>query len=190
MKIKEIIEVGKEIDLSDCWYGITFYNQEFLKAPSPEYYFLAGFVKSMKLRNILELGTHYGGSISSMYKATEGKGKLVTIDINNLSNKRINPNIIKIKGSSFDRKTIKKVFKEFKEVDLIYFDSIIRFKSVLENIRIYTKLNPKYLIINAIFYNDSMKKLWDKLTKEFKDRAHIVEIEDKPSGLGIIEWRR
>ena len=82
---------GLKIDLTGCSYGETTGCCSFLNRPTNYYHFLSGLVKSERLTYILEIGTHFGGSIMSMSKGLSFKNisrsRLLTVDITRKSDK-------------------------------------------------------------------------------------------------------
>src|SRR5437764_9936073 len=56
----------ENMDLTDCFYGASHGSGDFVDHPLDYYYFLAGFVCQLRCSRLLELGTHFGGSIRSM----------------------------------------------------------------------------------------------------------------------------
>jgi len=62
---------GQKIDLKGCIYGP--HVKGFFDLTCDYYFFLAGFVKSQNLTNILDIGTGFGGSIMSMSRGTGEK---------------------------------------------------------------------------------------------------------------------
>lgn len=191
---------GRKIDLTGCSYGETTGPHPFIKRPTNYYYFLAGFVRSQRMRHILEIGTHFGGAIMSMSRGLNKrdmpKSKLVTVDIEqkNHAGFREYSHIKRIAGDSLDEDVVKKVYECFdRDVDLIYIDSIHEYGHTKKNIDIYAKrLNPRYIALDDIRQCDSMAQLWSALTREFKEDAFDasdVSIR-KGAGFGVIKWRK
>jgi cephalosporin hydroxylase len=191
---------GLKIDLANCNYGETTGPCPFIKRPTNYYYFLAGLVRSQGMTRILEIGTHFGGSIMSMSRGLNKKdrpqSKLVTVDIEhkNRDGFKEYPHIERITGDSLDEDVIKKVWKYFERpIDLIYIDSIHEYEHTKKNIDIYArKLDPRYIVLDDIRQCDSMAQLWSTLTEKFKGNAFDasdISIR-KGAGFGVIKWRK
>jgi len=191
---------GRKIDLTGCFYGETTGCCTFLKRPTNYYYFLAGFVKTLKLTKILEIGTHFGGSIISMARAIDRKdilkSTLVTVDITYKNEKGFKdyPYIKRIQSDSLDKGIIRQIIKNFDEkIDLLYIDSLHEYGHTKRNIDIYGQiLKPRYIILDDIRQCDSMQRLWIDLKKEYGSMAFDAsEISvRKGAGFGVIEWRK
>ena len=191
---------GKKIDLTGCSYGETTGPCPFIKRPTNYYYFLSGFVRSLGLARILEIGTHFGGAIMSMRRGlscSSNKGvKLVTVDITckNKEGFESYPDIERVCGDSLDKNISKKVVDSFSNdpVDLVYIDSIHEYDHTMKNLNIYAgNLNPRYVILDDIRQCDSMKKLWSDLKTRFREDAFDasdISIR-KGAGLGVIKWK-
>ncbi len=191
---------GLKIDLSGCNYGETTGPCRFIKRPTNYYYFLAGLVRSQRMTRILEIGTHFGGSIMSMSRGLNKKdipkSKLVTVDIErkNRDGFKEYSHIKHVTGNSLDEEVIKKVCECFEvPIDLIYIDSLHEYEHTKKNIEIYAKsLNPRYIALDDIRQCDSMVELWSALTQEFKENT--LDVSDitirKGAGFGVIKWRR
>ena len=193
------MDEGMKMDLSDCPYGDTTGDCPFINRPTSYYYFLAGFVKTLRLTHLLEIGTNYGGSIMSMSKGLhEGdvaKSRLVTIDLIRKNDKGFKryPNIKRIKGDSLDIGTAKKVAGCFdREIDLLYIDSLHEYKHTKDNIGIYgSKLKPKYMILDDIRQCSEMERLWSELKEEHGDDAFDASdvTVRNGAGFGVIKQR-
>lgn len=201
---KQAIFEGKKIDLTGCNYGSRVYEfpsqrRDFIATPYPYYFFLAGLVRSQRLANILEIGTHWGGSIMSLSRGLHsqdlGKSKLATVDITyeNEEGFKKYPHIKRIYGDALNKKVVKEVVAYFKkDIDLMFIDSVHEYGHVKLCLYIYANmLKPKYIILDDIRYNYSMRKLWSELTNEFGNRAFDtteISMREREAGLGIIDW--
>jgi len=195
----QAMEKGEGFDLSDCVYGETNGCCPFIGRPTSYYYFLAGFVNSQRLSSVLEIGTHYGGSIMSMSRGmppeTARENKLVTIDITykNEDGFRRFPHIKRVCGDALDSRVIAEAKNSFKgPIDLLYIDSEHEYEHTKRCIAIYAgALDPRYLIIDDIQLFEPMRRLWDELTERFQSRAfNAAEIcRRRNAGFGVIRWR-
>ena len=196
---------GQKIDLSGCCYGETDWDSSFIDYPGKYYFFLAGFVRTLKITSILEIGTHYGGSIMSMSKGlikNNQEYKLATIDkiYKNEEGFKKYPSIKRITGESFNRKVIKEALGYFDSpIDLLFIDATHTYKHTKKHIKVYgKKLNPRYIILDDIHLNSDMEKLWNEIIEKFKNRAFDAsEISKRgkwdgspgTAGFGVIQWR-
>jgi len=190
---------GQTIDLSRCYYGETTGCCPFMERPTNYYYFLAGFVRILKLRKILEIGTHFGGAIMSMARAIPKwhipRSTLVTVDIahKNKDGFKAYPYIKRISGDSLSDKTIKEAIASFTDpIGLLYIDSLHEYWHTKKNIDVYAgRLNPRYIILDDIRQCDSMRRLWTDIVKDFKDKAFDASevCIRKGAGFGVIKWR-
>jgi len=191
------MEAGREIDLSGCPYGETTGPCAFIKRPTNYYFFLAGFVRVLGLKRILEIGTNYGGSIMSMSKglrpADVSSSRLVTIDLVSKNDEKLGAylNITRIHGDSLDEAVIKKAARAFhgKKIDLIFIDSLHEYEHTKQNIEVYASLlDPRFLILDDIRQNDGMRLLWKDL--ESGSAGEAFDASDtavrKGAGFGVI----
>ena len=197
---EQAMREGRKIDLAGCNYGKTTGCCSFLNRPTSYYYFLAGLVRSQRMAHILEIGTHFGGSIMSMSRGLNKKdmtrSKLVTVDLErkNKDGFREYSHIERITGDSLDEDVIKKVRERFtRSADLIYIDSLHEYEHVKKNLEIYAKpLDPRYIVLDDIRQCDEMERLWNALKQEFKEDAFdasYITIRNG-AGFGIIKWRK
>lgn len=197
---RAVIE-GQKINLDGCCYGPSSIDGSLSGKPEPYYYFLAGLIRSGRFTHVFEIGTHYGGSIMSISRGLRdeeiGKSKVLTIDLTygNESGFKEFPHIKRMQGDALSKKMIKKVRGYFeRDIDLLFIDSSHEYDHVKLCIAIYANmLRPKYIILDDIFLNGSMKKLWLEITEEFGEKAlDISQIRgrDAEVGFGIIDWGR
>ena len=203
MPLSEICEramdIGMEIDLSDCPYGETTGPCAFIKRPTSYYFFLAGFVRLLKLNSILEIGTNYGGSIMAVSKGLHPErieeSCLVTVDIirKNEEGFKKYPRIKRIEGDSLDGEVAKRVVDSFSdEIDLIYLDAVHEYGHTKKNIDIYAgRLSPRYVVLDDIRQCDEMRELWSELKGEFRGNAFDASniTIRKGAGFGVIKWK-
>ena len=197
---KDAMAVGRQFDLSDCHYGETTGSVSSVNRPTNYYYFLAGLVSIEGFTQVLEVGTHCGGSILSIAKGInkrlEAFATLTTIDITykNGEGFRNYPHITRVQGDSLDQGIIEKASQTFSPpIDLLYIDSLHEYDHTRKNIDIYGKtLNPKYIILDDIHQCESMERLWKDLMVEFEEI--VLDLTDivgrKGAGFGIIDWRK
>ena len=137
MAILDAWNVGRQFNLDDCLYGIPHWLGEPPDRPVSYYFFLAGIASSQRCRRALEIGTHMGGSVSSIRKGMgEALETLVTIDPTDLSDPILAryPEITKIQGLSSDPAIISRVLAAFgwKPIDLLYIDADHSYESTIQ----------------------------------------------------------
>lgn len=183
--------VGDSIDTTGCKYG--FHDRTKSYIGEAEYYsFLAGFVSVISAKQILEIGTHHGGSAMAMARGSSADTKIVTIDIVLKENNSMleYKNIERITGNSTDSGIVKQVVSRFEPpIDLIFIDSIHTKNSVFFNMKKYKNLLPKYVIFDDIHINETMEEMWDKLVLKFPSYDLSVIVNRKNAGFGIIQLR-
>jgi hypothetical protein len=193
MDLKDICiaagEVGKSIDLSGCSYGPSHtVANHILIEPLSHYYFLAGFCKFIEAKNILEIGTYYGGSICSINRAVQAEN-IVTIDPE--THNDLPENIKRIQGRGEDRSTYTGLRKLFNgNLDLVFIDGVHLFnntKKYFENVK---PLRPRFVIFDDIRLNSDMEKLWRHLSVRYNSYDCSEESgREKNCGLGVVKLR-
>ncbi len=196
---KKAAGLGKQIDLSDCYYTLKRTHSRY-KKPVDYYRFLANFVYTQCLTSIVEIGTAYGGSIMVMNKGIRNKDKsfLVTVDKNDIALNILSRynNIHMVVGDALGletRRSVRSLFSKSITVDLLFIDAVHTYNFTKRCISIYGKLmSPHFIILDDIRLNEGMVKLWSELQQKFPNRAlDITEISNrkKTAGFGIIEWK-
>jgi len=190
---------GRKIDLAGCNYGETDGCAKFIGRPTKYYYFLAGFVKTQNLRYILEIGTHFGGSIMSMAKGmprwSMRRSKIVTVDITRKNEEGFKdyPRIKRLQGDSTSDKIVEELTGIFnKPIDLFYIDSLHEYKHTKRNIEIYSEmLKPKYIILDDIRLSVEMQRFWSEMIDRFGENASDISlmVGRRKAGFGIIKYR-
>ena len=197
-KCQEAMSEGKKIDLNMCRYGEPHWQGAVPTDPFAYYYFLAGLVRTQHLKYIFEIGTHFGGSIMAMSRgvpeADFGKSRLVTVDLTYLNADVLKtfPSIKRIKGDALSTEVVQAVARSFdRPVDLMYIDSSHSYEHVRPSIDIYMrKLDPRYIVLDDIALNPSMKRLWQELCVEHEGcilDISAITSRGKSVGFGIIE---
>jgi len=191
---------GQAMDLEGIGYGRIHWGnfKDIRSTPSPYYYFLAGLVKELGIRRVLEIGTHSGGSALAMQKGFEGEsGMIVTIDITRASDRilREQKNIVKVRGDANKPKVIDKVLTALdgQPVDLMFIDGDHKFHPALVNYSVYsTLLRPKVICLDDITLNAEMLRLWRFLSQDSADQRAVNAAEIIPDirpgrpGFGLI----
>ena len=108
---------------------------------------------------IIECGTKYGGSALYLASLCDliGKGKIITIDIEDQKNKPQHNRIQYLLGSSTSKEIVSKVESLIKNDDevLVILDSLHTKQHVLEELKIYSKFVKKggYIIVEDTHLN-------------------------------------
>lgn len=188
--------VGHSIDLTGCDYGPHKRSQRFLGVQT-YYYFLAGFVRHLRLRKILEIGTSYGGSMMAMHRGCESieSGlELVTIDKIDMAGEGLIRlgRVQRIQGDSLATETLHKTRARLSTpIDLLYIDSKHSYEQTQRNIAIFGAcFHPRFIILDDIHLNAEMEKLWGDIRERYDNLAYDAsEIAGRPSGFGILACR-
>lgn len=177
---------GQELDLSKCAYGPpTGRGVAFIATPMPYYYLLAGLANLTRATSILEIGTHFGGGALSFLKGmshnTDSTSyRLVTIDTNSLARYRLDDekHIEIILGEAQKEETIIKAASCFpnNEIDIVFIDALKSAEFICEVVQQLNKqnLSAKFLILDDISANSSMKSLWRLLSNKLKQKATLA----------------
>jgi len=186
---------GKEIDLTGCDYGPHRLSGLYLKV-QPYYHFLAGFVRTLGVRKILEIGTSYGGSIMAMDRGLRGKEpgtQLVTVDKVDIAGEAVGAlaHIKRIHGDSLSADTLRKVRQHLDApIDLFYLDSKHSYDHTQKNVDIYGgEFRPKYIILDDIRLNDEMARYWTEAQARFGQFAFDASAAaNRPDGFGLLDF--
>jgi hypothetical protein len=201
--IRKAWTVGQSIDLSNG-YGPAEAQWKvdggFLRTPEPNYFFLAGLVRSQKFMRILEIGTHHGGSILSMMRGivSAEESKIVTVDITD-----INPalhtfsGLTKIIGDANTEEIIQRVIMSLGDepIDLLYIDADHRFLPTLTSFGVYSMLlRPRMIVMDDIVLNESMRAMWNVVRVAYGAEAIdcvevIPKIRSSACGFGLVRLR-
>ncbi len=190
---EQAMSEGQAIDFSDCIYGEPHWKGEFINKPVNYYFFLAGLVRFQRLTYILDLGTPFGGSIMSMskglYKEDASKSRLVTVDTTykNSEGFKKYPQIKIIKGDILNKGIAEKIVESFdRNIDLLFIDSNHNYGHVKAILSIYGKrLHPKYVVLDDILLNNSMRRLWNELVRKIKHNVFDATEKVKRENVGI-----
>jgi len=200
--------VGNTIDLSGIGYGKIHWgnHKDIVKEPFDYYQFLSGFVASQNLKNILEIGTHWGGSTVSIARGCAANSRapnarIFTIDVTDESDKWLpfQPEyrlIRKYVGDANHKPAIDAAIEFLKpdcKLDLLFIDADHSFMPSLIQYSIYSTIfSPKYVILDDINLNDGMRQLWKMLTKKMPPSDYAVaneiipDVRGEDSGFGIL----
>lgn len=186
-------DLGRSIDLTGCDYGPHKRSQQFLGIQS-YYYFLAGFVRHLHLRKILEIGTSYGGSMMAMHRGCELDQpgvELVTIDKIDIAGDGLTRlrQVQRIRGDSLANETLHKARARLSvPIDLLYIDSKHSYHHTQRNIAVFgCCFHPRFIILDDIHLNEEMESLWSEIHDRYGSLAYDAsDIAGRPSGFGIL----
>jgi len=196
--VHKSLNTGRRLDLSGVLYGMP-HGPSGLDptlpadaAPKSYYYFLAGFVREMGCRRILELGTHMGGSARALDRGFSepfrGDELIVTIDPGRLAVPILSshPRIRMIHGLGEREDAVQEALRLFgnKPIDLLFLDSLHEFDTALQQFALYTTLfSPKYVLLDDIALNPEMRRFWAVLCQRYGPFAmNLSEISDQIQG--------
>jgi len=183
--------IGDTIDITGCRYGMHDRTNTYI-GETVYYSFLAGFVKLINAKQILEIGTHYGGSVMAMERGTNTDAKIVTIDIKFKDSVALSEykNIKRVTGDSTSPAVVKEVDKYLEPpIDLMFIDSLHTKNFVFLNMKRYGKLLPKYIVFDDIHINATMNDLWSKLISKYTNYDLSSIVDREKAGFGIIQLR-
>jgi hypothetical protein len=200
--VRQAWTMGQTIDLAGVGYGPPHWtgDDRFVTAPAPYYFFLAGLVRSQQCRRILEIGTHYGGSTVAMLRgvASQSEACVVTVDVTDLNPAlRSIAGVAKIVGDANSEAVIKQFIIALgnRPIDLLYVDAAHKFLPTITNLGLYVFLfRPRFVVIDDIVLNDSMKSLWSSICATLGAHAIncvdvIPEIRAPSVGFGLLQLR-
>ncbi len=191
---EKAMEAGREIDLKGCDYGPHKTSGKFY-GPQPYYHFLAGLVRTMGFRKILEIGTNYGGSILAIDRGCGGNQpgvELVTIDKIDIACEALLelPHIKRICLPSLLPEAVAEArIHLHAPIDLLYIDSKHTYVETQGNFTTYgAAFRPRYVIFDDIHLNEDMERVWREMTQCFGERAFdATQISERKDGFGILE---
>tara|TARA_B100001094_G_scaffold171254_1_gene165603 strand:+ start:3239 stop:4738 length:1500 start_codon:yes stop_codon:yes gene_type:complete len=179
LKIKTNFEVRKKIFENIFYTGknilsgtIIGYDENRSKSTQPYYNILAGFVKCFNISNVVEIGTHKGGSSLAMINGNNNL-QLVTIDVkeHDMAIQRLNKysNCKRLIGDSLSTKiqdNVKNFFVKSGKT-LLYIDALKDGKWIEKNIEFYKFLKPDYIILDDITINGTMINWWNNFSSNY-----------------------
>ena len=186
---------GDNIDLKGCDYGPHKRTNLYL-GMQPYYRFLAGFVRSLGCRTVLEIGTSYGGSIMAISRgcpADQPAARLVTLDKVDIAGQPLLdlPHIRRVHGDSLAPATVREAGRHLTApIDLLYIDSKHSYEHTKNNILTYgAEFCPRFVILDDIHLNPEMDALWSETSAKYQHRAFDAsDLAKRPGGFGVIEY--
>jgi hypothetical protein len=185
--------LGRTIDISGCHYGLHKGTGRYFEE-TPYYSFLAGFVRLLDLKKVLEIGTYCGGSIMAISRALrtdDPDACLVTMDKTRLNEEgfRAYPRIHRILGDSLNAEVVKQTLALFQPpIDLLYIDSKHSYEHVSGNIRLYAlPLAPRFIILDDIHHSESMEQIWAEICQKHPT-SDISKLVLRDCGFGVVAY--
>lgn len=168
--------LGCTIDLPGIGYGRTHWGSggDVLTAPFPYYHFLAGLVRLIEARRVVEVGTHHGGSARAMAvgMANSPEAKIVTFDIAPDGSEILarHPIIRAYHLDALSETAFEVCVAEFggASVDFAYIDAAHDFWPTLQSFLICSGgLGARIVVLDDIALNPEMGKLWRHLRRSY-----------------------
>jgi cephalosporin hydroxylase len=190
---------GRRIDLAGCFQEVS---GPWAFTPCNYYPLLAGLVRTQGMAQVLEVGTKYGGAILAvrrgLVQGLASQPVLVTVDVEEHQGHGLlaHPEITRILGDAAGAATIARVAECFRPpIDMLYLDAVHTREHTRACFDSYTAaLNPRFVLVDDIFLNASMRVLWEELAAEFPPEQvfDATELTGRGSecGFGVIEYRR
>jgi len=164
--LHNIFNIGKTI-LSN---NIIGYDENRYNITQPYYNILSGIIKCLNITNVIEIGTHKGGSGLAMIYDNPNL-QLITIDVedHNMASKRLKKydNCKRLIGDSLSNEIKQQVKRYFTNNDgntLLYIDALKNGEWVEKNIDFYNFINPKYILLDDITIDNNMNNWWNKFS--------------------------
>jgi cephalosporin hydroxylase len=192
-------EEGGRIELAGCYHEVA---GEYAFVPCGYYPLLAGLARTQRMSQVLDIGTRYGGSILAVRKGLAHdipeRPVLVTVDLIEEPGHGLlaYPEIIRSLGDAAAPAIVEPVVASFRTpIDMLYLDAVHTEAHTRACFDAYTRrLNPGFVVVDDIYFNDSMKRLWQQLLREFPaeqvfDATELVG-RGFECGFGVIEYRR
>jgi hypothetical protein len=202
--IRDAWALRGSFDLAGIGYGRIHWGNrtDRIQTPFPYYYFLAGIVRLLGARRIVEVGTHHGGSTKALAAGliSPTHSRIVTFDPNPEGSRMLS-NIPAIHAYALDanaKEAIETVKQELGvSCDLVYIDSTHDYQSTLHSWLLYVELfSSPIAILDDVTLNDSMRALWSLIKERYGadnavDASDIVpEIratdDDSRPGFGVV----
>ncbi len=189
--------LGRTIDLPGIGYGRAHWGSgsDIVTAPFPYYHFLAGLVRLIEARRVVEIGTHHGGSARAMAvgMANSPEAKIVTFDITPDGSEILarHPIIRAYHLDAVSEPAFEACVAEFGEasVDVAYIDAAHDFWTTLQSFLICSgALGAGIVVLDDIALNPGMSKLWRHLRRSYPGDAidaTDVHPEIRSGGSGI-----
>jgi cephalosporin hydroxylase len=191
--VKELCEgaykLGEEMDLADVHYGPHSRTKRYYETTG-YYPLLAGLAKKIGAKSALDIGTHFGGSARALLAGMPG-GHVVTVDVKqrNAGALRQIEGLMMVTGDSIDPDTVRRVTALLAStIDILYIDSFHNYEHTMKNISLYSSLSPKFVVMDDIIINDSMKEAWAELSANHPT-FDATALCTRNCGFGVVDLR-
>jgi predicted O-methyltransferase YrrM len=195
------LAAGAGLPMDGIVYGPAHWESSGVLSQAPAYYnFLAGFVRSLGLKTIVEVGTWYGGSTQALARGFAQPGRIVTIDVSLYNPDGLShlPAITRITGDAAAPEVLRQIQTVFQApIDLLYLDGDHRYESNRDILRQYgAQLRPQWVILDDIHWQWPMEKLWARALRYHGAHALDAGSEfgfrrpgENGNGFGVIDLR-
>jgi predicted O-methyltransferase YrrM len=194
-RIQHALDVGRGIDLSGCVYESTPRSDGIAPFTPGYYHLLAGLIRSEQLTRILEIGTFHGGATLSMAEGVDDDVRdeldVCTVDVVRLNEQALaRPGIRRVLGYGLRREIVEQVVGSFdRHIDLLFVDAGHDYRQTWEHIAVYAnRLKPRFVVVDDIRLNKSMRRLWTELTAvPCANALDVSELVDRAGpGFGVL----
>lgn len=185
---KAAAEIKSQFDLTGCDYGYHKRTQQ-RRGVLPHYYFLAAFARVTQAKDILEIGTHEGGSIKAFSRGAIPDCLLVTLDRNPDFRDDDCPNIVPLIGEAQDLTTLLTIQTRITApIDILFIDSTHRYDHMKDVFWTYEGVfRPRYILLDDIKINAEMERFWRELCDLLGETTFDAsELAARDTGLGLI----
>ena len=200
--VSEAWRVGSQFDLSGIGYGrIHWGNRTDIDSEvQPYYHFLAGMVRVLRAKRIIEIGTHQGGSARAMAAGLfdPENSRVVTFDPNPFAaNLFTGHPVIRAYALDGNSETAIRMCRDDlggMNADMTFIDSTHDFPSTLHSWLLYAELiRTPVIVLDDVTLNDSMRSLWSLIRERYAYSIDATEVEpgirpcgDARPGFGVV----
>jgi hypothetical protein len=188
--IRDAWSLRDQFDLTNVGYGKVHWpdSVDVLRSPFSYYYFLAGIVRVTQARNIVEVGTHQGGSTRALAAGLDPAidGRIVTFDVTEYGASMFSdhPVISAFTTDANSEKAFDACVRAFgaPKADLVFIDSTHECWTTLLSFTIYSNvIRSPLVILDDITLNPEMKKLWAYLQSRYGTDNAIDATDVEPA---------
>lgn len=193
---RDALFLGLEIPLSTIW-GAPPGETAPPRGPNGYHHLLAGLVRHIGAKRVLEIGTWRGESALALAAGLNtSDGMVVTVDmVDNAQGIPAPPQLTRIIGNAVHPRTIQKVLDVFGAgpIDILFVDSAHEYGETIAHMGIYMALlQPALVVLDDIVLCEPMAKLWADLRLRYGQRAlNVCDIEpdarSPDAGFGLID---
>jgi len=164
----------------------------------PYYHFLTGFVETLDLRQIVEVGTYFGGStlamrLGQLQLENPADTRLVTVDIKHFRPSVLQPahGVTRVFGNSVSGEVLRKVQAGVQApIDMLYLDATHFYEEVKAEFDRYIELfQPTFVVLDDIHLNDSMERFWSEVVEDYGPLAYDATAaahREPAAGFGLV----